>query len=53
MTEVEKLIETVADAMCSIDNVPLFLADYSEVYDAMLAVQGYLYTLKTSKDTGL
>ena len=46
MNEVEKLIDNIANAMTSISNVPLFLADYSEIYDAMLEVQAFLIGIK-------
>ena len=49
-TQAEDLAEEIADAMSSIDNVPLFLADYSEIYDVMLKVQDFLLITVADRD---
>jgi hypothetical protein len=41
-TEAERLVEEIANTMSAIPNVPLFLADYSELYDLMFEIQDFL-----------
>lgn len=36
------LIEWVASSMACIEDVPLFISNHYDIYDAMLAVQGFL-----------
>ena len=38
----EMLLEELTNTMSDIPNVPLFLADYSELYDLMFEIQGFL-----------
>ena len=36
------LIDWVASSMACIEDVPLFISNHYDIYDAMLAVQGFL-----------
>jgi hypothetical protein len=47
--EAERLLEEIANTMSDIPNVPLFLADYSELYDLMFEIQDFLAQVATKE----